>query len=540
MSRWVNRYWLGCAFAAMGTVGCGPSFEDGTGGAGGQGASTSGATMTTTTSTGTSSTGSSSTSTGGSSSTGMPSPNCTVTDGASIGASCGVFVKPGGTGSGTQASPYGTITAALEAASPSNPVPIYVCAGEFHEELAVDAGMTLNGGIDCSGGKWTWVADPGVAQRTIVAPAANELPLRVAEGLGKTRIFGFSFIAADATTIAGRSSIAAIVQSGQIEFDTVHFEAGDAMPGLDATQTGQPGADAPPANNGAVHGAGTCTTPQPNGYPGGAMSTNAMCNAGTSIGGAGGNGGPGTGGQGGTGQDGAINPLGGGKGGTGSALFAMGLKQGCQSGGAGEAGAAGTPGTAGVGDGMLTGTGYVGVDGGAGAAGVNGGGGGGGGGGRTRNSCWGGEGGGSGGAGGCGGVAGSGGTAGGSSIAILSDHALITFIKSSALVGQGGRGGDGAPGTLGGLGAVGGTAYIALGEVPPLYACSGGKGGDGGVGGHGGGGAGGHAVALACTGVCDSTGLAVTPIVMGLAGAGGAGDGTNDGSNGKAAERLEF
>ncbi|MFO0615336.1 MAG: hypothetical protein U0414_22270 [Polyangiaceae bacterium] len=541
MSRWMNKVRFGCAIAAVGSlgaVGCGSSPGTGTGGAGGAGStSATGSTGSVSTGTGvtsgsSSTTTSTSTTTSGSTSTGMMSPNCTPTDGAPIAATCGLFVKKGGSGNGAQATPFGSIQQAIMAAQAA---PIFVCADEFDESIIVPSGSTIYGSIDCSSG-WKWVDAPAPDARTVVRGKANEIPLTIEDGTNTTLLFGFRFEASDAVALKGASSIAALVKGGHVTFAFDHFKADNALDGEPGAQATDKGAFAPAGNQGVAHAPGSCTVVESMGYAGGASSPNPECP--TSFGGKGGDGGSGSGGIAGSGQSGGASPLAG-AGGAGAKFILQGAFP-CSNGMPGTPGANGSNGVAGSGLGELDASGYVGIDGGDGTLGEPGGGGGGGGGGRTTDGCRGGAGGGSGGAGGCGGLPGLGGRAGGSSIAIVSFHALLTFDSSTASVGFAGKGGNGSTGTLGGAGHTG--AAAGLNGLSP-GACSGGDGAAGGAGGHGGGGSGGHAVGLACAGSCDAMGLTVNmilPTQAGAGGVGGAGDGSNDGSAGKATAVLMF
>lgn len=553
MSRWIRRsshtLSLGiatCALAAAGAIGCGPSFEDGDGGAGGaSGASSSDASTSTgdtsssvSTSTGSTSTGTTTTTTttsvSGSSSSGMPSLNCDITDGAEIDASCGVFVKAGATGTGTKASPLGSIQDAVDATAATK-LPIYVCAEFFDETIVVPSGAKIYGAIDCTQG-WKWVASPAIGERTHLRGQADEVTLVIEDGIAETRIFGFHVEAVDAKGLSG-SSQAAIVRGGQVAFAYVHFTAGDGVSGTDGG-VGAPWPDpTPSANGGNTHFFGFCSSPSAFGYDGGAQSVNA-CLA-PSTGGSGGKGGNGAGSNAADGSAGLIDGVQlGGAGGKGERLVGMfNFEVPCANGSPGPDGGEGDDGVGAAGPGALTPLGYTPVYGTPGGYGTNGGGGGGGGGARTPDGCWGGDGGGSGGAGGCGGNAGGGGGGGGSSIAIISLHGVLSFESCSAVVGLAGRGGHGGAGGVGSPGAPGG--------APPLYpsaapqACYGGAGGNGGPGGHGGGGAGGHAIGLACQGACDASGLIVN-IPPGAAGGPGIGNGSNDGDAGFAAAQMTF
>lgn len=448
---------------------------------------------------------------------------------------CGVFVSPAGDdvdGAGTQEKPLRTLSKALtKAASESRPV-VFACKGVFEESIELPAGISLVGGFDnCTGAAWTWVEG---GERTVLKGPADSVALRV---LGTTPNYIESFvIQAGAANTAGGSSIAVVVQSNSVvgiknselvaadAADGEHGMSGPAMapetPLPDATNIGIDAcADATQNKGGFLH-ANQCPS---------AMGPNTM----SSIGGAGGDG------QESTGENGqAGSPFVDMKGAGGLAGL------GCAVGGAGQNGADGQPGMPGAGAndiGRLSiSLGWMGSAGGDGAYGTPGQGGGGGAGQKGMAGCAGASG-GAGGAGGCGGEGGKGGLPGGSSIALVSIDAAVTFDNVLLKAGKGGKGGDGGDAQAGGLGADGSLGGGNAMMISLEKGCKGGLGGEGGAGGPGGGGSGGHSLAIAFKGTAPTGSRVVTLGEAGLGGNGGGGNAfQNQGSVGTVVEQLLF
>jgi hypothetical protein len=120
---------------------------------------------------------------------------------------CGIFVAKWGedTSGGSMLSPVATLARALEIAVSSGKNRVYACAQDFQEAINVPAGVALYGGLDCVGG-WKYVGD---MTRTVIAPAADMVPLTLLGGDGITNVLDIEVRALDAT-IPGGSSIAAI------------------------------------------------------------------------------------------------------------------------------------------------------------------------------------------------------------------------------------------------------------------------------------------------------------------------------------------
>lgn len=465
----------------------------GTGGAGG----------TSSTSTPTSSTGSTTATamtTSDSSSSGAPlecDPS-KLPAGAALDPTCGIFVEPGATGDGKQATPFGSLGQAL-AENPMN-LPIYVCAGAslgLDEEITLVASERVIGGVTC--GEWK-----ATSVKTAWTSPQNTVPLRLDHTTGAL-VQGFAITAApasgsNAVTLHGNSSIGVIAQVATAAFENVDIEAGaGSAAGAGMSQTGQaPGRQSMPSSFDGKGGGGC------NGTGGGPAIVFSTCPAGggSTEGGKGGSGQSGTGQGGLAGQPNfsATEPNGTpglGDAGTAGWTCANGMGTG-ENGHTGMGGEAGTGGTT---SGTLGANGYIGV---AGEPGGNGGigqGGGGGGGlrGGTSGGCSAGQtgpGGGGGGAGGCGGLGGGGGGAGGASIALISLDATLILTNVRLTANPGGAGGNGGSGQLGGVGGQ-------LGAGGGL-ACDGGTGGTGGPGAGGGGGKGGPSVGLAFVGTAPT------------------------------------
>ena len=468
-------------------------------GAGGTGTTTSGST------TSTASTMSTTTAT---SSTGLP-PACDPTmlaAGMAIDPTCGIFVDPGKTGGmGTQAAPYGTIFAALQAANNPTNKPVYVCQtdGAVNESIELIASEQLYGGLNCM----TWQK---VSSKTTWSAAANAIPLKLTSTTGAI-VEGFTIASqnatgADAMTRNGNSSIAVFASSATATFISVDILAAngaDALAGQN--ETGQAPGSQNPAMAAMFNGnlGNGCSSLAVN--PGGPPIDFMACPADVgklTEGGSGGQGNLGSGNPGGPGTPGAANG---------------GNANPCTPGGMGVPGAAGMAGLGGTGLGALTTLAYNGPAGGDGGNGMIGQGGGGGGGaqGNGSNGCTGatltGPSGGGGGAGGCGGLAGGGGGAGGASIALVSYGSTLTLTNVTLQANKGGKGGNGGIGQAGGFGGSG-----AKGGA---FACKGGDGASGGDAGGGGGGKGGASIGLATHGAVPT--IADNAITIAGAGASG-------------------
>ncbi|WP_437289629.1 hypothetical protein [Sorangium sp. So ce406] len=413
---------------------------------------------------------------------------------------------------------------------------VYACAETFEEAVTVSAGVTIHGGLDCKA-NWRWDGE----KKTVLTTSPGVVPLTM-RAVGDTvrledvRIFAPEIDPSD----AGKSAIAAIADRCKVALVRCTVEAGNAAPGASGAappaQRG-PGNDGPPGGNACSAETVSATAPLPNDC--GTPDTSD-----DSLGGRAGNGFGDRGGVGTSGSPGEMtNPN------AGSYDVASNT---CSNGQRGRNGDPGEPGGGGRGIGQLSSIGYTGVRGRDGNIGKTAQGGGGGGGSRGHTSCPGlnngGASGGNGGAGGCGGAGGKGGFPGGSSIALLSLNAKLTFHEVLLIAGKGGKGGDGSDGQTGGPGGSGGTGgmrgrYMNGDLIDGMQdGCAGGPGGLGGTGGKGGGGQGGHSLGIAFQGTPDTLpSLDGATVQRGAPGAGGEGSSdAYDGDAGQASDLLDF
>lgn len=385
-------------------------------------------------------------------------PKCVVSE-------MGVFVdsNAGDGGTGMKESPVKSIADAIRALR--GKLRIYVCAGNYEENVKLPPGVSLYGGFGCGNWNYTQLA------RVKVAPKKKGYALHIASHETPIVISDIHFVAPE-TTNPGESSIALFVLGpAEVLLRRDVVTASKGLPASDATE--------PPSNLfseelSALEGNPAVTT------MGGEPKICACKRDGSSS--SGGKGGDGAIGGGGDGAHGTsspaapkIEPERDGVGGTGGAASCTGAHSGAD----GLARAAGKGASA---RGFLTANGWRSAGGDDGQSG-NPGQGGGGGGARAN-------GGGGGGCGGCGGSGGRGGEAGGSSIAIASFHANLILQESSLQAWEAGKGGAGSKGEGGGGGGGGGN----------VGACGGGDGGNGAGGGGGGGGAGGSSLGIAYVG----------------------------------------
>lgn len=442
-----------------------------------------------------------------------PAPSCDPAAGGISAACAGVYVS-GALGDdaneGSAALPVRTLGKALEVAQRGSRR-VYACAERFIEAQVIASGVEIWGGLDCAAG-WSYV---GETRKTILAPDAGAIPLRIVAGTGRATIADVRAEAADAV-LPGGSSIAVSVAAGAavdiVRCELIAGRGAAGAPGrgggelpAEAGEDGAPGGEACSAGN----------------MPGGAGAIH-VCGGVTSVGGQGGSGGISQGGSGTAGAPEPIpNPGGAGLGGTGEDSMSL-----CEHAVPGARGLDGVHGLGARGAGSFTSEGWLGIRGEDGAFGRPGQGGGGGGGARGGvmrcGANLGGASGGGGGGGGCGGRGGTGGGAGGASIGLLTLSGDVTLRSFSIFTGGGGHGGAGGRGQQGGLG--GGKGPRGTGVNMALPACDGGDGGPGGDGGHAGGGLGGPSIGILymdghAPGQLDLLDLQVGP--AGLGGPGG-------------------
>ncbi|APR87774.1 Endoglucanase [Minicystis rosea] len=444
---------------------------------------------------------------------------------------CGVFVSStlgDDANGGTKDKPFKTLGAAITAA---NGKPVYACGEAFKEAVAISAGATVYGAVDCANG---WAYD--AAKKTQLTAEVDQIPLTITSQTTNAQIYDFAITAASADKDGG-SSIGTLVAQATASFTRCEITAGDGKAGKAGTAFDTSAASGTIGDTGK----NACVADQ---SFGGKSVTNACGNP-DSVSGSGGIGDILTGGSGNPGLPGTK--MNGGVGETGAT---------CSGGGKGDDGIAGNPALGATTMGTLSANGYTGAggpDGNPGAPGQGGGGGGGAKGGTGTGKCpttppniTGGASGGSGGSGGCGGAGGKGGNAGGASFALVSVNGTLLLSNVTLKAGVGGKGGDGAPGQSGGNGGDPGPAGKATATYANLSdACPGGKGGAGGFGGKGGGGRGGHSIGIAYTGKAPPASSDTTwKATVGTPGNGGLGDNAGgnmgDGAAGVAIELQQF
>lgn len=433
------------------------------------------------------------------------SPKCIDED-------AGVFVSPTGKpgAAGTRTDPVGSITDALpKLDGPKGRIPrIYVCAGDYSENVSVSTRVDIFGGLDCA----SWA--PGAAKPKFTAKAPGDFALKIT-GARDISITDVAF-AAQAAGQSAANSIAAFVTeaSGNVRFARVDLAA---LEGANGATPAAPGADGKLMSS--MPGIDTLDGNMGGGVDGGEEQKCTCAGGKTSSGG---RGGKANGESGAAGKETIVPPMPAASTGAGGILG-----QPCAGPGTGTSGSDGPAGAeadAATGLGELSATGWIGRDGGKGGDGAAGQGGGGGVGVA-------GAGGGSGSCGGCPGLGGEGGKGGGASIALLVFNASKLSISSVILSTK--KAGDGGSGVGGGTGIAGGTAGLAANA----NACNGGKGGTGGNGGAGAGGAGGVSVGILYKGP-KPTSEGVT-FTGGTKGGPGGGPG-KPGPDGQAAQELEI
>jgi hypothetical protein len=440
-------------------------------------------------------------------------PGCDLTKDPKTSPKCidedaGIFVAPNGKpgASGTRTDPVGSITDALpKLDGPKGRIPrIYVCAGDYSENISVSTTVDIFGGLDCA----SWAPDAPKPKFTAKAPGDFALKITGSKNISITDI---SF-AAQAAGQTAANSIAAFVSeaSGNVRLTRVDLAA---LEGANGATPAAPGADgAVVAGDLDGNNGGNPTTDK-----GGTEKVCTCVGGKTSTGGKGGdNGFPGENGKV------AIVPAM-----PATATGAGGAVGACNPSGTGADGSTargGNDGVAAAEVGDLVSGGWTPAAGGRGQDGVAGQGGGGGAG-------LGGAGGGSGSCGGCPGLGGEGGRGGGASVALLVFSSPNLSLSSATLSSK--KAGDGGNGIGGGNGIAGGTP----GAAANANACNGGKGGTGGNGGAGAGGAGGVSVGILYKGPKPaSEGVTFTG---GTKGAPGGGPG-KPGPDGQAGQELEI
>lgn len=397
---------------------------------------------------------------------------------------------------GSQAAPYKSIEAALDAAQRKPDVKALLIGGA--NEYVTSTGVKVREGVSLIGGwdaSWAVSAD----NRPIINSSAtfdngHVFGVSARDIEQPTMLYNLIIQTADAQQPGATNYGLHAVNAGGLVLKHLRITSGAGGNGV----KGQDGLNGGPGGPGL---AGPVIECSPNGNPTIILpGTNDRCPALECTGGFGGEGSSGlVGGA----EPGGDAVRGGARG--GSATSGSGQR----GDNGGPLGPPGTPGDGGLSRGQVAADFWESQgDGGDGTAGANGGGGGGGAGAALgppkppSGRCPGNHG-GSGGAGGQGGAGGGGGTSGGASIALFLAETNLIAERVSTFAGFGGAGGEGGRAGTGGQGGTGGTGGSRVrlnGQVlaSPSLGGDGGNGANGQPGGHGGGGAGGPSYGAYC------------------------------------------
>jgi len=166
---------------------------------------------------------------------------------------CGVFVSEslgGDESPGTRALPVRSMERAIALAR-VGPMRVYACAEVFLEPMTLPGGVELWGGLDCTK-DWSYL---GGDRKTVIAPVADMVPLRVEAGGGSSIVADVRAEAAEATVPSG-SSIAMMVMPGaRVEIFRSQLVASNGAPGADGddgssvpAQAGTPGGPSAPGS----------------------------------------------------------------------------------------------------------------------------------------------------------------------------------------------------------------------------------------------------------------------------------------------------
>ena len=277
---------------------------------------------------------------------GLPT-DCAPTEGVAIPETCGVFVKSGATGNGSQASPFGTVVEA--STSLGGAKAIYVCGGDvFAGSVQLAGGVSIFGGLDCA----SWEYSNSAAHPKIEGDA--DMPALKIAGVGDSALLSIDIESPNAVA-PGASSIAVVVSETTLNVEQASISARNGAVGvIGAPQTkttipaaaiGKNGTDGCKGGAGVIGGGG-----------GGGQQT---CQAISVNGGLGGSGTVDP--DGGNGNPGKPTPNPGGTSGIGE------MTGSCTNGGDGQPGPSGSPGLGADAElGILSETGYLGPAGGAG------------------------------------------------------------------------------------------------------------------------------------------------------------------------------
>ena len=183
----------------------------------------------------------------------------------------GVFVAKDGTAEnpGTRKSPLASIAEGIAKAKADKKGRVYVCEGTYLESLELEAGVSIVGGLDCSGPTWK-LTDKRSTLDAPSSPAIRAVGITTA-----TRVDGLDVKAPNATSPSGSSIGLFAVDSNALTFAKGSITAGDGMKGDDGVE-GEPLVLS--VETAAVAGGGNVVLPNLPGAPlaGGAGAT-AVC-----------------------------------------------------------------------------------------------------------------------------------------------------------------------------------------------------------------------------------------------------------------------
>jgi hypothetical protein len=147
----------------------------------------------------------------------------------------GVFVAEKGSAEapGTRAAPLASVGAAILQAKLEKKS-VFVCEGSYPEALVLESGVSIRGGLDCSGPEWKLTT----RQSTVAAPTS---PAVRAKGVViPTRVDNLAIVAPNAAELAAgadRSSIGVLaVDSPALTFSSGLIRAGAARAGADGVE----------------------------------------------------------------------------------------------------------------------------------------------------------------------------------------------------------------------------------------------------------------------------------------------------------------
>ena len=147
----------------------------------------------------------------------------------------GVFVAKDGTGEnpGTRKSPLASIAEGIAKAKADKKGRVYVCEGTYTESLELESGVSIVGGLDCSGPTWKLTEK----RSTLEAPTSPAI--RAVGITAPTRVDGLEVKAPDASEASGSSIGLFAVDSNALTFAKGAITAGNGMKGDDGVE-GQP------------------------------------------------------------------------------------------------------------------------------------------------------------------------------------------------------------------------------------------------------------------------------------------------------------